>query len=93
MGGARTVYYPHEITPQLIALAEAPARREWVVLTGQQLPAWFGFAKKSLPNLRIKLDHGARAPWPWPPRKDGTIGTGPPDALADEDVAELKKTG
>jgi hypothetical protein len=93
MSGARTVCYPHEITPQLLAMAEAPPRREWVVLTGQQLPAWFGFAKKSLPNLRIKLDSGARAPWSWPPRKDGTIGTGPPDALADEDVAELKKTG
>lgn len=39
------------------------------------------------------LKWGFKTPWPWPPRKDGTITTGPPDVglSTDDDLQELAK--
>lgn len=94
MGGQRTIHYPHEITPSLLALAEVPPRGQWIRADNSQAPAWFNFARKVFPNLHFNLRPGALVPPPgYPPRADGTWGRGPPDALADEDTAQLQKTG
>jgi hypothetical protein len=73
--------YRGEITPQLLALAEAPPREQWLRLTDrQQIGAWGGFAERYVttrrpPDFAEHDSDGAflMAPWPWPPRKDGTL--------------------
>jgi len=71
------VNYFGEITPQLLALAQAPPSREWDVrLNEAQAGAWFALAIKTYPNLRLTVKPGTRAPWAWPPSKDGTIYAG-----------------
>lgn len=93
----RSIAYSREVTPQLLALADAPDQREWPVLNRQQAGAW-----NAVIDLYVALaahghlKEGAHAPWPWPPSKDGKIyaGTGPPDgSCSDDDLAEFAKTG
>lgn len=36
---------------------------------------------------------GLLAPCRWPPRRDGTIATGPPDLASDDDLDEFERTG
>jgi hypothetical protein len=84
---ADRVYYRLPVTPRLAALAQAPAPTEWATLARNQAAAWETFVAEHLTlQVRQRLREGSRAPWPWPPRKDGTLtATGPPDALATED--------
>jgi hypothetical protein len=55
-------------------------------------------ADKARPELAWDRNPGGRkgfmAPWPWPPRKDGSICTGPPSpSLAtEEDLQELSNS-
>jgi hypothetical protein len=97
MGGPTSVCYQGEITDQLLALADAPRKSEWLTLNGQQAASWFQFATKVFPNARINLRAGSKAPWPWPPRKNGLISNSqaPPleDPLSDEDAAQIRKAG
>ncbi|WP_407146265.1 helix-turn-helix domain-containing protein [Bradyrhizobium sp. ORS 86] len=78
-----TLYYRGEITPKLLALATAPKREEWVALDRQQAAAWEHLLSEGVTvSARNRLRDGSLAPWPWPPRKDGTLSpTGPPDSL------------
>ena len=72
--------YRGEVTPQLLALANVPARDQWLRITDrQQLGAWSGFVDRygpaSRPTLLQPGDDGPwlLAPWRWPPRVDGTL--------------------
>jgi hypothetical protein len=71
--------YRGEITPQLLALADAPPRDDWLKISDrQQLGAWGGFISKYVTTSRAPMetdDDGPflRAPWSWPPRVDGTL--------------------
>jgi hypothetical protein len=83
------------ITPQLLALASLPAAADWVTLTRQQAGAWEALLRDTIAiQVRRHLREGDRAPWPWPPGKDGqlyTAATGPPEAgLTDEDAENFK---
>jgi Helix-turn-helix domain len=76
--------YPKPITPQLLAFAQAPPQSEWVWIEDrQQTAAWSSFLGAHVTGARPQLvttrgagadaRKGFLAPWPWPPRKDGTI--------------------
>ena len=83
------VYFANPITPRLLALADAPPKPEWVALDRQQAAAWEGLIGEGVQVIRSRLSEGSRAPWPWPPRKDG--GTGPPDSLmTEQDFQDFK---
>lgn len=63
-----------ELTPRLLALANAPPRAQWSALNNQQAAAWDRYlADHVTVATRRRIMTGAFAPWPWPPRKDGTI--------------------
>ena len=92
-GGTR---YPKAIPPQLLALANAPPERQWAALDHRQATAWQALIDAFVTVKSNRLVQGSRAPWPWPPRKDGSLSTAPPpddDPLADESSAALQKTG
>jgi hypothetical protein len=83
------------ITPQLLALSSLPPPADWVTLTRQQAGAWEALLRDTIAiQVRRHLREGDRAPWPWPPGKDGqlyTAATGPPEAgLSDEDAENFK---
>lgn len=62
------------VTPRLLALATAPERDRWATLTAQQAAAWEGFIGEFVKlAVRRRLGEGSVAPWPWPPRKDGSV--------------------
>jgi hypothetical protein len=44
-------------------------------------------------SARTRLQAGSKAPWPWPPSKDGKIyTTGPPETLmTEQDIADLDR--
>lgn len=68
------VYFANPITPQLLALADAPPRTEWVRLERiEQAMRWETLIGESLAMARQRLSVGAAAPWPWPPRRDGSL--------------------
>lgn len=89
------VWYRLDVTPQLLALAKAPAASNWLALEYQQASAWNGFLEKVVTvDAWRRLHAGSRAPWPWPPRKDGSISTGPPDTLmTDQDEKDAAMMG
>jgi hypothetical protein len=79
------VLYPKPITAQLLAFAKAPPQDEWIWIEDrQQIAAWSNFLSAHILGARPQLvttrgvgadaRSGCFAPWPWPPRKDGTIG-------------------
>lgn len=71
-----TVSFPLELTPRLLAFANVPDRTSWVALTHQQAGAWEALLRTVYPDARILRTHmreGSMAPWPWPPRVDGTL--------------------
>ncbi|MBR1198843.1 hypothetical protein JQ574_22865 [Bradyrhizobium sp. AUGA SZCCT0158] len=91
-GGA--VFYANPITPRLLALADAPPRAEWARLGRQQAAAWEGLIGEGVQVARRRLSEGAQAPWPWPPRKDGTLSPaadGP--VMTDDDIDALASEG
>jgi hypothetical protein len=70
-----SVSYRCPVTPQLARLADMPEAAEWVELSHQQAGAWEGFVKPFFEDgmVRKHFREGARAPWAWPPRKDGSL--------------------
>jgi hypothetical protein len=87
------VYYRLPVTPRLVALAKAPPRDDWPELTHQQAGAWEALLREAVTvEVRKKLIAGARAPWSWPPRVDGTLSsTGPPSSeVTEEDLANFR---
>jgi hypothetical protein len=87
------VNYLRPVTPQLLALAQSGPKDDWPALTRQQAAAWEGFLRETVTvQVRNRLKEGSHAPWPWPPRKDGSLSsTGPPEALmTDQDLADFK---
>jgi hypothetical protein len=97
---AGKVRYLGEITPQILAFADIPARSQWEWIEDrEQIGAWNRFFNDHLSGPRgsifrtrgIGVDQrkGIEVPWPWPPLKNGK--TGPPDALAsEEELADFK---
>jgi hypothetical protein len=80
-----------DITPALLALADTPDERDWGRYDRgtANYAAWRDlifavFAGRALPALTA-----IEAPWPWPPRKDGSITTGPPEGLTQDDADAL----
>lgn len=74
------VVYPLPITAQVLAFAEVGSRSGWHwIEDSRQLAAWSTFLSAHVhvarPDLTITRGErrGFYAPWPWPPRKDGTI--------------------
>lgn len=68
------VSYRLPVTPRLHALANAPPRSDWVALDRNQAGAWEALLSDAVTvRVRTRLREGALAPWPWPPRKDGTL--------------------
>lgn len=85
------VIYPLPITAQVLAFADAPDRSSWHWLEDRaQIAAWSTFLSvhihRAHPDLLttrgagFEARRGLYAPWPWPPRKDGTIS---PEAAGD----------
>lgn len=86
--------YQRPITRRLRALAEAPRDRDaWPVLARQQAAAWEGFLRDVVTvQARQPLREGSRAPWPWPPGRDGTIYTSaspPAGVMSEADAADF----
>lgn len=88
-------YLPRPLTPQELAFADLPASG-WTFLESgldvQKIGAWqefFDDALKGITRGVVVRDHGVgtnqrrgcRMPWPWPPRKDGSLSTAPPQAI------------
>jgi hypothetical protein len=78
------VIYSKPLTAQLLAFAQAPPQGEWIWIEDrQQIAAWSSFLSAHIAGGRPQLlttrgvgadaRSGFLAPWPWPPRKDGTI--------------------
>lgn len=87
----------HEVTTQIVAIANAPPEQEWQRYkrgTGN-FAAWRDLAGTIWPGRGFSYDW-IDAPWPWPPRKDGSIisttGADPPHELSDEDARALSGT-
>jgi hypothetical protein len=93
------VRYRKPMTPRILAFATAdfPQREAWARLDFKQARAWTEFfAETSMLPLTGRLSEGDFAPWPWPPKQDGTIytATGPPPALTashetEDDLAQF----
>jgi hypothetical protein len=77
------------VTPQLAKLVEMPGQADWPVLDYQQGGAWEGFVKQFFEDgvVRKHFREGARAPWAWPPRKDGSLS--PAGEKANDDISEI----
>jgi hypothetical protein len=95
------IWYRGEITPRLLALAQAPAQSVWRELDYRQAASWDGLlADLVTVQTRGHLKAGSRAPWPWPPKSDGSIytedSTGPPNRVegtlaSEDDLNEFAK--
>ena len=86
------LYYRGEVAPQLLALNGAPPHGEWPALEYQQTAAWNGFLEKYVTvDAWSRLSAGSKAPWAWPPRKDGTLSTTAPDiGCSEQELADFK---
>jgi hypothetical protein len=71
------IWFRGAVTPRLLALAGAPKSDQWMILDYRQAKAWDEFLDEFVSVTRRHLKAGDRAPWPWPPRKDGSI---PPES-------------
>lgn len=75
-----TVSFVGELTPAILAFAEADPRALWIE-NDRQIAAWLEFAAKHVRGERAEmrqtrglgaeLRQGIWAPWGWPPSKDG----------------------
>lgn len=84
------------LSPPALALAKAPPSGQWVFISAEnpnQCQAWTelivaALAGKPRPVLvsvwprNPAGKRGFMAPWSWPPRKDGSLYTGPPTSTA-----------
>jgi hypothetical protein len=89
------VNYPLPVTPRLLALANAPPKTDWVTLDRNQAGAWEAVLSDAITvQVRSRMREGSRAPWPWPPRKDGTLSASPDDpTMNNEDLDALASEG
>lgn len=91
------VVFTGEVPTQILALANAPPEDQWIrdARGSRNFAAWRDLGNSIWPGRGFQYDW-IDAPWPWPPRKDGSIiptGTGPPGTLSDdEDVEALSGT-
>jgi DNA-binding Lrp family transcriptional regulator len=96
-------YIPRPLTPQELALAQAPAIEQWIFIEAEQANqcgAWRSFlrdvlADRARPELVWDRNPGGRrgfmAPWPWPPKRDGSLcQTAPPEVITEQDAAAFK---
>lgn len=68
------VCWSRAIDAQVLTLADAAPREQWVELSYQQAGAWEAFLQAQLKlKSRRRLREGDLAPWPWPPKRDGTL--------------------
>lgn len=77
------VVYPLEVTPQVLAFADAAPHTTWPWIEDrQQIAAWAAFVAAHVHRQGQLLQtrgvgdaqrSGIHAPWPWPPRKDGSL--------------------
>jgi hypothetical protein len=78
------VVYSLPITARLLAFAELPPDRDWYWIDEPgPLAAWSAFLSAHINRARPDISEmggsgqvkrrGIKAPWPWPPRKDGTL--------------------
>ena len=93
-------YLQKPLSDRVQALANAPPTSEWLFISAEQenqCGAWRSFLASEMQNLvRPELvwtrNPGGRpgfmAPWPWPPRKDGTLSTAPPP-VSDRDLQDF----
>ena len=90
-----TVSYRLPITPRIAALAASPAISDWPALTHNQAAAWEGVLREAVTiQVRKHLKDGDHAPWPWPPRKDGTLSPDTPSpTMTPDDVEAFAKEG
>lgn len=86
------LYYYRPVSPQLLGLAAAPPRDQWVALDRQQAAAWEAFIAEHVTTNRPRLREGACAPRSWPPRKDGTFSAAPPpdQLMTDQDFNDFR---
>lgn len=97
LGDGRLIYI-RPITPQLLALASCdPDSGEVYKIGSKNFGAWREFLREHVTNL-CRLEE-IQAPWPWPPKADGSIysGSDPPPLVpgtlaTDEDLAEMDIT-
>ncbi|ETR75907.1 hypothetical protein X566_20070 [Afipia sp. P52-10] len=89
--GQPQVYYRIAVEPRLLALSTAPPASDWVALDRQQAAAWDAYLQTYMTvQTRHRLQEGARAPWAWPPRKDGSLSpAAPPGEISDDDADAL----
>ena len=82
------------ITPQILALADAPPESEWIehAIGTQRAGAWRSLRELLPPRWGMPRLEKIRSPWEWPPRIDGTLSptgpsesTGPPQSLMTAD--------
>lgn len=74
-----------EVTPRLLAMANAPPESEWGIHQrgSKHFAAWRDLINTVFAGCALPALTQIEAPWPWPPRKDGEItSTDPPDELA-----------
>lgn len=99
------IVYPREITPQLLAFgSDGISPRGLWIEDRDQIGAWSKFIAQHVPGIRTTLwdtkgmgletRRGIYAPWPWPPKVDGTVytaGERPADQLmTDQDYQDFK---
>jgi hypothetical protein len=88
-----SVVYPMVVTPRVLAFAEAGQSSGWLWIEDrQQIAAWSTFVGEHVHRPRgamittrgvgEAMRHGILAPWPWPPRKDGTLSPADGDEAA-----------
>ncbi len=95
--------YTGEITPQMLAFAQAADRASWPWIEDrQQVAAWSNFVGAHVRSARPPLivtrglgeamRSGIYAPWLWPPRVDGSLTEArPPEVLmTEQDAADFQ---
>lgn len=94
------IVYPREITPQLLAFADADKspRLCWIE-DREQIGAWFGFIAQHVPGNRtslwdtkgvgVDMRRGIYAPHPWPPTTKGEW-SAPKKLMTDQDYQDFK---
>lgn len=90
-----SVSFRKPMTPQFLALAQAPPREQWVKLDRNGGGAWESMMREFFDPamVRTHFAEGSYAPWPFPPSATGKIytTTGPPQAeLSEQDAADFK---
>jgi hypothetical protein len=94
-----TIYWPCDLTPQVLAFAAADKPTSWPWWEGgANIRAWNEFLEKhvKVPRPPLVIERGGKrgffAPWPFPPSLEGKVysadSTGPPNTLMTEEDEE-----